>query len=88
MWGEDIDDPKGGVFGITRGLSQSFPGRGLNAPLAEASIAGVAAGMAITGYKPVIEIQFADYTCRHSCSSRTKSPLCAGAARVPGHVLS
>ena len=62
MWGEDIADPKGGVFGVTRGLSTAFPGRVFNAPLAEASIAGVAAGMAIAGYKPIIEIQFADYT--------------------------
>ena len=62
MWGEDVDDPKGGVFGVTRGLSTAFPGRVFNAPLAEASIAGVAAGMAIAGYKPIIEIQFADYT--------------------------
>jgi 2-oxoisovalerate dehydrogenase E1 component len=62
MWGEDIADPKGGVFGVTRGLSSAFPGRVFNAPLAEASIAGVAAGMAIAGYKPIIEIQFADYT--------------------------
>jgi 2-oxoisovalerate dehydrogenase E1 component len=62
MWGEDIADPKGGVFGVTRGLSGAFPGRVFNAPLAEASIAGVAAGMAIAAYKPIIEIQFADYT--------------------------
>jgi 2-oxoisovalerate dehydrogenase E1 component len=62
MWGEDIDDPKGGVFGVTRGLSQAFPGRVFNSPLAEASIAGVAAGMAIAGDKPIVEIQFADYT--------------------------
>jgi len=62
MWGEDIADPKGGVFGVTRGLSSAFPGRVFNAPLAEASIAGVGAGMAIAGYKPIIEIQFADYT--------------------------
>jgi 2-oxoisovalerate dehydrogenase E1 component len=62
MWGEDVADPKGGVFGVTRGLSTAFPGRVFNSPLAEASIAGVAAGMALTGYKPIIEIQFADYT--------------------------
>ena len=62
MWGEDIADPKGGVFGVTRGLSTAFPGRVFNSPLAEASIAGVAAGMAIAGYKPIVEIQFADYT--------------------------
>ncbi len=62
LWGEDVADPKGGVFGVTRGLGTAFPGRVFNSPLAEASIAGVAAGMAIAGYKPIIEIQFADYT--------------------------
>lgn len=61
MWGEDIADPKGGVFGVTRGLSDAFGGRVENSPLAEASIAGVAGGMAIAGYKPIVEIQFADY---------------------------
>ena len=59
MWGEDVADPKGGVFGVTRGLSSAFPGRVSNSPLAEASIAGVAAGMAIGGYKPIVEMQFA-----------------------------
>ena len=61
MWGEDVADPKGGVFGVTRGLTTSFPGRVTNSPLAEASIVGVAGGMAIGGYKPVVEIQFGDY---------------------------
>jgi 2-oxoisovalerate dehydrogenase E1 component len=61
MWGEDIADPKGGVFGVTRGLSTAFPDRVRNSPLAEASIVGVAGGMAIGGYKPIVEIQFADY---------------------------
>jgi 2-oxoisovalerate dehydrogenase E1 component len=62
MWGEDIDDPKGGVFGVTKGLSRAFPGRVGNSALAEASIVGVAGGMAIGGYKPIVEIQFADYS--------------------------
>ena len=61
MWGEDIADPKGGVFGVTRGLTDAFPDRVGNAPLAEASIVGVAGGMAIGGYKPIVEIQFGDY---------------------------
>jgi 2-oxoisovalerate dehydrogenase E1 component len=61
MWGEDIADPKGGVFGVTRGLSTAYPDRVRNSPLAEASIVGVAGGMAIAGYKPIVEIQFADY---------------------------
>lgn len=61
MWGEDIADPKGGVFGVTRGLSTAYPDHVYNSPLAEASIVGVAGGMAIAGYKPIIEIQFSDY---------------------------
>lgn len=61
MWGEDIADPKGGVFGVTRGLTDAFPDRVGNSALAEASIVGVAGGMAIGGYKPIVEIQFADY---------------------------
>ncbi|HYL38665.1 MAG TPA: thiamine pyrophosphate-dependent enzyme [Bryobacteraceae bacterium] len=61
MWGEDVADPKGGVFGVTRGLTTSFPGRVTNSALAEASIVGVAGGMAIGGYKPIVEIQFGDY---------------------------
>lgn len=61
MWGEDIADPKGGVFGVTRGLTTAFPDRVENSPLAEASIVGVASGMALAGYKPIVEIQFGDY---------------------------
>lgn len=61
MWGEDIADPKGGVFGVTKGLTLAFPDRVENSPLAEASIAGVASGMALLGYHPVVEIQFGDY---------------------------
>jgi 2-oxoisovalerate dehydrogenase E1 component len=61
MFGQDIEDPKGGVFGITKGLSTSFPGRVRNAPLAEATIAGLAAGLAVAGYKPVFELQFVDF---------------------------
>jgi len=62
MWGEDVQDPKGGVFGVTRGLTTAFPGRVENSPLAEATIIGMAQGMAIGGFKPVVEIQFADYS--------------------------
>ena len=62
MWGEDIADPKGGVFGVTHGLTDAFPDQVSNSPLAEASIVGIAQGMAIAGYKPVVELQFADYS--------------------------
>ncbi len=60
-YGEDIEDPKGGVFGFTKGLSSRFPNRVSNSPLAEATIVGTAVGLAATGYRPVFEIQFIDY---------------------------
>ncbi|MFI5144909.1 MAG: thiamine pyrophosphate-dependent enzyme [Ignavibacteria bacterium] len=62
IYGEDIEDGKGGVFTATKGLSTKYgTDRVFNSPLAEASIVGTAVGAALTGLKPVIEIQFADY---------------------------
>jgi len=61
IFGQDVADPKGGVFGVTRGLSTAFPGRVVNSPLAEATIVGVAAGLAVSGYRPIFEIQFIDF---------------------------
>src|SRR5439155_25214139 len=60
MWGEDIQDPKGGVFGVTRGLTEAFPGRVENSPLAEATTGGMAQGLSIGGLKPVVDIQLSD----------------------------
>jgi len=62
VYGEDIADPKGGVFTATKGLTTRFgKKRAFNSPLAEASIVGTAIGLAAYGFKPVVEIQFMDY---------------------------
>ena len=61
IFGEDVEDPKGGVFGFTKGLSTRFPGRVVNSPLAEATIAGMGVGLAATGFKPILEMQFIDF---------------------------
>ncbi|MEO8344437.1 MAG: thiamine pyrophosphate-dependent enzyme [Betaproteobacteria bacterium] len=61
VFGEDVEDPKGGVFGFTKGLSTRFPGRVVNSPLAEATIAGMGVGLAATGFRPILEMQFIDF---------------------------
>lgn len=62
IWGEDVEEGKGGVFTATKGLSTTFGReRVFNSQLAEASIIGAAFGASVRGFKPVVEIQFADY---------------------------
>lgn len=61
LLGEDILDPYGGAFKVTRGLSTRFPERIMTTPISEAGIVGVAAGMALRGLHPVVEIMFGDF---------------------------
>ena len=61
IFGEDIEDPKGGVFRLTQKLSTEFPKQVFNSPLAESTILGVACGLAAYGKRPVFELQFIDF---------------------------
>lgn len=59
--GEDVGI-YGGAFGVTDGLFQKYgPERVIDTPISEAGIAGVATGAALTGMRPIAEIQFMDF---------------------------
>ncbi|HEX3786922.1 MAG TPA: transketolase C-terminal domain-containing protein [Pseudonocardiaceae bacterium] len=61
LLGEDIADPYGGAFKVSRGLSTRFPDRVLTTPISEGAIVGVAGGLALCGQRPVVEIMFGDF---------------------------
>lgn len=59
--GEDIG-VYGGAFGVTRGMIEEFgPERIRNTPISEAAISGTAVGAALTGMRPILELQFSDF---------------------------
>jgi 2-oxoisovalerate dehydrogenase E1 component len=62
VFGEDVADPKGGVFKATKGLEVAYgENRSFNMPLAESLIIGVGVGLAAAGKRPIPEIEFADF---------------------------
>jgi pyruvate dehydrogenase E1 component beta subunit/2-oxoisovalerate dehydrogenase E1 component beta subunit len=61
IYGQDIG-AFGGAFKATKKLSQDFPGRVLDAPISEDAIVGAGIGAAIEGMRPIIEIQYADFS--------------------------
>ena len=61
LYGQDIGK-FGGAFKATKGLQEKYPGRVLDAPISEDAMAGVAIGAAIEGARPVLEMQFADFS--------------------------
>ena len=59
--GEDVG-PYGGAFGVTQGLSERFGEmRVIDTPISESAIIGISIGAALRGYRPVAEMQFADF---------------------------
>ncbi len=61
LLGEDVLDPYGGAFKVTQGLSSTWPQRVITTPVSEGAIFGVAAGMALRGWRPILEIMFGDF---------------------------
>jgi len=61
LMGEDLCDPYGGAFKVTAGLGSKYGNRVRNTPISEAAIVGIGNGLAIAGFKPVVEIMFGDF---------------------------
>src|SRR3954469_19909806 len=61
LLGQDVRDPYGGAFKISRGLSSRFPDRVLSTPISEGGAVGVAGGLALVGDRPIVEIMFGDF---------------------------
>jgi len=61
LLGEDIG-VYGGAFQVTSGLQKKFPNRVLETPISESGFTGLATGLAMGGYKPIVEYMFMDFT--------------------------
>ena len=60
--GDGVEDAWGGAFGVSKGLLGAFgPGRVIDTPITESAFVGAAAGAALTGLRPVVEIMFVDF---------------------------
>jgi 2-oxoisovalerate dehydrogenase E1 component len=59
--GEDIADPYGGAFKVSKGLSSDFSERVISTPISEAALVGFAKGVALAGGRSVAEIMFGDF---------------------------
>src|SRR6266516_549475 len=62
IYGQDVGGTFGGAFKATKGLAKEFPGRVLNTPISEDAMVGAAIGAAIEGMRPIVEMQFADFS--------------------------
>ncbi|HMJ06540.1 MAG TPA: transketolase C-terminal domain-containing protein [Chthoniobacterales bacterium] len=62
IYGQDVGGKFGGAFKATKGLDAEFPGRVLNTPISEDAMIGTAIGAALEGMRPIVEMQFADFS--------------------------
>lgn len=82
MLGEDVVDPYGGAFKVGKGLSTRFPGRVISTPISEAGITGLAAGLAMRGLRPVLEVMFGDFLTL--CTDQIVNHITKFALMYPG----
>ncbi|HEU6449002.1 MAG TPA: alpha-ketoacid dehydrogenase subunit beta [Verrucomicrobiae bacterium] len=61
IYGQDVG-AFGGAFKATKNLAKEFPGRVLDSPISEDAIVGLAVGAAMEGMRPIVEMQFADFS--------------------------
>src|SRR2546421_4439753 len=61
IYGQDVG-AFGGAFKATKNLAQKFPGRVVDSPISEDAMVGLAVGAAIAGMRPIVEMQFADFS--------------------------
>lgn len=59
--GEDVAEPYGGAFKISKNFSEEFPDRVINTPISEEGFVNMATGMAMMGYKPIVDMMFSDF---------------------------
>src|SRR5437899_2653265 len=62
IYGQEVGGRFGGAFKATKGLAKEFPGRVLNTPISEDAMVGTAIGAALEGMRPIVEMQFADFS--------------------------
>jgi pyruvate/2-oxoglutarate/acetoin dehydrogenase E1 component len=61
VFGEDVGK-SGGIFGVTKGLTEDFGSRVFDTPISETAMLGAALGAAMTGLRPIVEIMWVDFT--------------------------
>jgi 2-oxoisovalerate dehydrogenase E1 component len=86
LLGEDLHEPYGGAFKVTAGLSARFAGRVISTPISEAGIIGAGIGLALAGFRPVVEVMFADFIALgmdQIYNHAVKFPWMFAEARVP-----